>query len=336
MKKLILLFSLILLATLVHAETWQYTTQEIDINIKIDSQITITPEQDDWIVEQLTTKLKFFPQQTTYQKINSLTTTPTATHQDNLLIYQWDNPTQTDLEFSLDTHITTTQAKTEIKEKIHFPIINLSQNLTQYTQSQQNIIITPEIIQLASEITQGEDDLFIAVFQIAQWVKNNINYSIDEHTETFSQPSTWVLENKYGACDEITTLFIALTRALNIPSRYVSGYAYTNWNDLNDFGSHAWAEVYFPNYGWVGFDIGKDRHERKRKRKEFNPTERSNLERLYDLAVAAFVTRDKNVIIQRRLHALNYQFGLLGEKSGPKTLEFVTEQAERLNAYEPP
>jgi len=88
--------------------------------------------------------------------------------------------------------------------------------------------------------------------------------------------------------------------------------------------------------GWVGFDIGKDRHERKRKRKEFNPTERSNLERLYDLAVAAFVTRDKNVIIQRRLHALNYQFGLLGEKSGTKTLEFVTEQAERLNAYETP
>jgi len=255
MKKLILLLTLILLATLVHAETWQYTTGEIDINLKINSQITIIPEQDDWLVEELTTKLKFFPKQTEYQKINYLTTTPLAIQQDNLLIYEWNNPTQTDLEFSLDTYLTTSQAKTEIKEKIHFPIINLPQNLTKYTQSQENIILNSEIIQLASEITKGEDDLFIAVFQIAQWVKNNINYSLDEYTETLSQPSTWVLENKYGACDEITTLFIALTRALNIPSRYVSGYAYTNWNDLNDFRSHAWAEVYFPNYGWTQFDV---------------------------------------------------------------------------------
>ena len=63
------------------------------------------------------------------------------------------------------------------------------------------------------------------------------------------------MDNKYGVCDELTSLFIAMVRSLGIPARYISGFAYTDWNNLNDFGSHAWAEVYFPEYGWVAFDL---------------------------------------------------------------------------------
>tara|TARA_B100000315_G_C14552389_1_gene576495 strand:- start:625 stop:1983 length:1359 start_codon:yes stop_codon:yes gene_type:complete len=46
-----------------------------------------------------------------------------------------------------------------------------------------------------------------------------------------------------------------MSRSLGIPARYISGMAYTNWKGLNDFGPHAWAEVYFPGYGWIPFDI---------------------------------------------------------------------------------
>jgi transglutaminase-like putative cysteine protease len=42
---------------------------------------------------------------------------------------------------------------------------------------------------------------------------------------------------------------------VGIPARYVSGLAYTNWEGKNGWGPHAWAEVYFPGYGWVAYDI---------------------------------------------------------------------------------
>jgi hypothetical protein len=65
-----------------------------------------------------------------------------------------------------------------------------------------------------------------------------------------------ILKNREGVCDEITTLFIALLRSLKIPARFVSGISYTN-SDLfaEPWGLHGWAEVYFPDYGWVPFDV---------------------------------------------------------------------------------
>ena len=88
--------------------------------------------------------------------------------------------------------------------------------------------------------------------KIGTWTKNNINYSLETLTAEVSQDSSWVLENKKGVCDELTSLFVAMLRALNIPARFVTGQAYTNV--INDFGNHAWAEVYFPGYGWIAFD----------------------------------------------------------------------------------
>ncbi|MGZ9035108.1 MAG: transglutaminase-like domain-containing protein, partial [Rhodospirillales bacterium] len=40
-------------------------------------------------------------------------------------------------------------------------------------------------------------------------------------------------------------------RVLGIPARYVSGYLYT---DEGALASHAWAEAYVDDLGWVSFD----------------------------------------------------------------------------------
>ena len=51
-------------------------------------------------------------------------------------------------------------------------------------------------------------------------------------------------------------MLIALNRALGIPARFISGVSYTN-SDLftEKWGPHGWAEVYFPGYGWIPFDV---------------------------------------------------------------------------------
>ncbi len=54
-----------------------------------------------------------------------------------------------------------------------------------------------------------------------------------------------------GVCQDYAHLFIAGTRVLGIPARYVSGYLYS---DDGALASHAWAEAYVEDLGWVSFD----------------------------------------------------------------------------------
>ncbi|MBI2647234.1 hypothetical protein HYW99_02045, partial [Candidatus Woesearchaeota archaeon] len=85
---------------------------------------------------------------------------------------------------------------------------------------------------------------------------NNINYNLSTLTAEVSQKASWVLQNRQGVCDELTSLFIALLRAVGIPARFVSGISYTNSPLFpEEWGPHGWAEVYFPSYGWVPFDV---------------------------------------------------------------------------------
>ena len=47
-----------------------------------------------------------------------------------------------------------------------------------------------------------------------------------------------------------------MLRSLGIPGKFVSGIAYTK-SELfpENWGSHGWAEIYFPGYGWVPYDV---------------------------------------------------------------------------------
>lgn len=56
-----------------------------------------------------------------------------------------------------------------------------------------------------------------------------------------------------GVCQDHTHIFIGITRALKFPSRYVTGYLVTGVG-ASSTAAHAWAEIYVPDLGWVGFD----------------------------------------------------------------------------------
>ncbi|MFW9848197.1 MAG: transglutaminase family protein [Candidatus Thorarchaeota archaeon] len=56
---------------------------------------------------------------------------------------------------------------------------------------------------------------------------------------------------KEGDCDEHADLFIALTRAVKIPSRRVVGHIFRGRGDPEP---HAWSEVYLENVGWIPVD----------------------------------------------------------------------------------
>jgi transglutaminase-like putative cysteine protease len=59
---------------------------------------------------------------------------------------------------------------------------------------------------------------------------------------------------KRGVCQDLTHIFIACSRALGIPARYVSGYFRRNDGVVNQDAGHAWAESFVRDLGWVAFD----------------------------------------------------------------------------------
>lgn len=49
-------------------------------------------------------------------------------------------------------------------------------------------------------------------------------------------------------------MFIACARVLGVPARYVSGYLLAGADNDSHLASHAWAEAYVGDIGWVSFD----------------------------------------------------------------------------------
>ena len=56
-----------------------------------------------------------------------------------------------------------------------------------------------------------------------------------------------------GVCQDFAQIFCTAARRLEIPSRYVSGHLARPEDEQQD-ASHAWAEAFVPDLGWVAFD----------------------------------------------------------------------------------
>jgi transglutaminase-like putative cysteine protease len=57
-----------------------------------------------------------------------------------------------------------------------------------------------------------------------------------------------------GVCQDLTHIFVAAARSLEIPARYIGGHFHRADGITAQEAGHAWAEAYVENLGWVGFD----------------------------------------------------------------------------------
>jgi transglutaminase-like putative cysteine protease len=94
-----------------------------------------------------------------------------------------------------------------------------------------------------------------------------VERALDELTLTISREFTYdrkvtnvysavdeVLALRAGVCQDFAHLSIAVARAMGVPARYVSGYIHDARGRGVTGASHAWAEAWVPNKGWVGYD----------------------------------------------------------------------------------
>jgi len=63
-----------------------------------------------------------------------------------------------------------------------------------------------------------------------------------------------LVAEREGGPTELAHIFITAARILELPARFVSGYLWKDEPLSGDKALHAWAEIFVPDLGWVGFD----------------------------------------------------------------------------------
>lgn len=228
-----------------------YQAREIQLSTQISGSL-------DWSgsASQVRAELFYYPKPFSGQQIIEQSASPPAAAGDDSLLFTFSNPSSSPVTFTHQSILLSEYQRPRITSQVDFPFSSIPSSYDEYLQSEQIIRVTDDIRRLAQSIVGDEDDAVRAVFEMGVWVTENIDYDLNSVTADASQDSQWVLDNREGVCDELTSLFIAMVRSQGIPARFVSGVAYTNLEELESpWGPHGWAEVWFPDVGWVPYDV---------------------------------------------------------------------------------
>ena len=116
-------------------------------------------------------------------------------------------------------------------------------------------------ITLAHDLVEDTDPDAIKAGKIIQYLSNNYSYSLDMERRTEETPlDEFLFERREGHCEYFASAMAVLLRLNGIPSRVITGFASTEWNDLGQYmivrqaHAHSWVEAFIPGIGWQVYD----------------------------------------------------------------------------------
>ncbi len=235
----------------------------VDFHLNIDSDAQLEelevesyfiPNEDD--PTQNLFEFNINPQNYELNQINTnFYTTSTYTDIDEL-----SESNQIEKEFEISNDF----KHSKVEEMVSFSQVLNENNNNKYLEFNDMLDSNEELVEKANELSQGEEDVFKIASTIAKWVRDEVEYDLSTLDEEAKQTSTQTLERKEGVCREITNLYVSMMRSIGIPTRIVTGFAYTENDEVVDrvgsnWGGHAWAEVKIGNQ-WVPFDLTYDKY----------------------------------------------------------------------------
>ena len=163
-----LLFVLFLTPTCLADDSWLYKSEKVLIELNISSGMEIVPESSDYHVDYIKAKLSFFPEDDFQQRLIKLETNPNSLKKDGIIEFKWEQPDEKELYFLLNSRVETENKLKKITSKVKFPLKNLDEEYAKYTKPTENIDLNDNIIRVASELAEGEDDLYVITHKIAE------------------------------------------------------------------------------------------------------------------------------------------------------------------------
>ena len=129
----------------------------------------------------------------------------------------------------------------------------------------QHYLQLPPLSQQVAELTHSVVQDGHTPYEMIALVKHHLlttyRYSLDlEVTQSNKPVEDFLFIRKTGYCEHYATAMILMLRSIGIPSRLVTGFLASEWNEFGNYytvrqrDAHAWVEVYFPRSGWITFD----------------------------------------------------------------------------------
>lgn len=119
--------------------------------------------------------------------------------------------------------------------------------------------ISDTVRKLAEKITKGAVYDWEKAQALQDYFRNgDFTYDI-AYRDSDTSPEHFLLESRTGSCSDFAGAYVLLARAAGLTVRYAEGYVpkasvRENMYTIADSNSHAYAEVFIQNIGWVVFE----------------------------------------------------------------------------------
>ncbi len=119
------------------------------------------------------------------------------------------------------------------------------------------------VSRLAAQLTEGADTALDRATAIQEYLRSStFTYSQDIEAPPAGADGVdhFLFDTQTGYSDYFASSMVVLLRAAGVPGRMAAGYGpgeYDAEQDrrvIRDSDSHGWAQVYFPDYGWIDFE----------------------------------------------------------------------------------
>jgi transglutaminase-like putative cysteine protease len=124
--------------------------------------------------------------------------------------------------------------------------------------------VTLRTSQLAEQIVadSGATTPVDMAFAIQDYLRTNYEYLLESSLAPDGQDIVdyFLFDRQIGRCDHFASSMIVMLRSLGVPARIVTGLAPAQYDEASSGylyraqDAHAWAEVYFPEFGWIPFE----------------------------------------------------------------------------------